>query len=69
MTYTQRSFRSLIREDEREGVEQSIWQQIGTGQCNDYVHFYLKRKMVPILRCLTMAELWRAVITEKCFMY
>ncbi len=39
MTYTQRSFRSLIREDEREGVEQSIWQQIGTGQCNDYVHF------------------------------
>ncbi len=52
MTYTQRSFRSLIREDEREGVEQSIWQQIGTGQCNDYVHFYLKKKDGTYLRVL-----------------
>lgn len=52
MTYTQRSFRSLIREDEREGVEQSIWQQIGTGQCNDYVHFYLKKKDGTYLKVL-----------------
>ena len=69
MTYTQRSFRSLIREDEREGVEQSIWQQIGTGQCNDYVHFYLKKKDGTYLKVLDHGELWRAVITEKCFMY
>lgn len=52
MTYTQRSFRSLIREDEREGVEQSIWQQIGTGQCNDYVYFYLKKKDGTYLKVL-----------------
>lgn len=52
MTYTQRSFHGLIREDERESVEQSIWQQIGTGQCNDYVHFHLKKKDNTDIRVL-----------------
>ena len=67
MTYTQRSFRSLIREDEREGVEQSIWQQIGTGQCNDYVHFYLKKKDGTYLRVLDHGRIVESGYYGKVF--
>lgn len=43
LSYTKRSFRNLIREDERENVEKSIWKQIGNGNANDYVYFHLKK--------------------------
>lgn len=41
--YTNRSFKELIREDERGEVTQSIWEQIETGDFNDYVHFHLRK--------------------------
>ena len=44
LDYTGRSFRNLIREDEQESVERSIWQQIGGGSTNDYVSFHLKKR-------------------------
>ncbi len=44
LAYTGHSFRSLIQEDERKKVEQCIWQQIGDGHSNDYVHFHLLKQ-------------------------
>ena len=40
---TKRSFRNLIREDERQQIESSIWEQIDNGNENDYIHFHLRK--------------------------
>ena len=40
---TQRSFRNLIREDEQQQIESSIWEQIDSGSENDYIHFHLRK--------------------------
>ena len=38
---TKKSFRNLIREDEQQKMESSIWKQIDSGNENDYIHFHL----------------------------
>ena len=40
---TKKSFRNLIREDEQPQIEASIWQQIDSGNENDYIHFHLRK--------------------------
>ena len=40
---TKKSFRNLIREDERQQIESSIWEQIDSGNENDYIHFHLRK--------------------------
>lgn len=52
LAYTQRSFHNLILEEEREIVEQSIWQQIDGGDCNDYVYFHLKKSDGTVVHVL-----------------
>lgn len=52
LAYTKRSFRNLILEEERERVEQSIWQQIDGGDCNDYVYFHLKKSNGTVIHVL-----------------
>lgn len=50
--YTQGSFYNLIREEQREEVDQSIWRQIESGHSNDYVRYDLRRKdgtFLPVL--------------------
>lgn len=52
--YTGRSFRNIIKEDEREAVEENIWKQIKAleNDNNDYLSFSLKRKngtVIPVL--------------------
>lgn len=41
--YTKNSFRNLIREDERQSAEASIWKQIEAGSVNDYVCYHLQK--------------------------
>lgn len=41
--YTKKSFRNLIREDERQSTEASIWEQIDAGSDNDYIHYHLQK--------------------------
>ena len=41
--YTKKSFRNLIREDERQSTEASIWEQIDAGSENDYIRYHLQR--------------------------
>ena len=36
---TKKSIRNLIREDERQQIESSIWKQIDDGNENAYIHF------------------------------
>lgn len=38
-----KSFRNLIREDEQQKIESSIWEQIDSGNENDYIHFHLRK--------------------------
>ena len=40
---TQKRFRNLIRQDEQQQIETSIWEQIDTGNENDYIHFHLRK--------------------------
>ena len=40
---TKKSFRNLIREDEQKQIESSIWEQIDSGNENDYIHFHLRK--------------------------
>ena len=40
---TQKRFRNLLRQDEQQQIETSIWEQIGTGNENDYIHFHLRK--------------------------
>ena len=50
--YTKRSFRNLIREDEQEATENSIWEQIEGGHSNDYIYFHMRRAdgtFLPVL--------------------
>ena len=38
-----KSFRNLIRRDEQQQIESSIWEQIDGGNENDYIHFHLRK--------------------------
>ena len=40
---TKKSFRNLIRKDEQQKIETSIWEQIDSGNENDYIHFHLQK--------------------------
>ena len=40
---TKKSFHNLIREDEQQQIETSIWKQIDAGNNNDYIHFHLRK--------------------------
>ena len=40
---TKKRFRNLIREDEQQQIESSIWKQIDSGNENNYIHFHLRK--------------------------
>ena len=40
---TRKSFHNLIREDEQQQIETSIWKQIDAGNNNDYIYFHLRK--------------------------
>ena len=44
LVYTKRSFRNIIRVDEREAVIADIWKQIDEGHTNGYTHFYMQKE-------------------------
>lgn len=49
---TNKSFRNLIREDQQESVEASIWHQIESGSNDDYIHYHLRKAdgtYIPVL--------------------
>ena len=41
--FTKESFPDLIREDEQQQIESSIWEQIDNGNENDYIPFHLRK--------------------------
>lgn len=49
---TKKSFRNLICEDQQKAVEVSIWNQIESGNMDDYIHYQLRRQdgtYIPVL--------------------
>lgn len=67
LAYTKKSFGSLIREDERESVEKSIWEQIGEGHSNDYVHFHLRKADGSFLKVLDHVRIVESARYGKVF--
>lgn len=56
---TKKSFRNLIREDQQELVEASIWSQIENGSNDDYIQYYLRKAdgtYIPVLDQGRIAE-------------
>ena len=43
LAYTGKSFRNLIRPDEQESRQKSIWSQLDGGHSNDYIFFHLRK--------------------------
>ena len=43
LAFTNKSFRNLIRPDEQEHCQKSIWSQIDGGHSNDYIFFHMKK--------------------------
>ena len=43
LAYTGKSFCNLIRPDEQENCQKSIWSQINGGHSNDYIFFHMKK--------------------------
>ena len=43
LAYTGKSFRNLIRPDEQESCQKSIWSQINGGHSNDYIFFHMRK--------------------------
>lgn len=43
LAYTGKSFCNLIRPDEQESCEKSIWSQINGGHSNDYIFFHMRK--------------------------
>ncbi|MDD6661230.1 MAG: diguanylate cyclase [Lachnospiraceae bacterium] len=68
LNYTKKYFHNLIRENERETVERSIWHQIAEGDFNDYVCFHLKKKTARASGSSTTAGSWKMDGMERCFM-
>ena len=54
---TEKSFRNLIREDEQQQIESSIWEQIDNGNENDYITFIFEKLTELIFLFLIMEEL------------
>ena len=43
LAYTGKSFCNLIRPDEQENCQKSIWSQINGGHSNDYIFFHMRK--------------------------
>lgn len=43
LAYTGKSFCNLIRRDEQESCQKSIWSQINGGHSNDYIFFHMRK--------------------------
>ena len=43
LAYTGKSFCNLIRPDEQESCQKSIWSQINGGHSNDYIFFHMQK--------------------------
>ena len=43
LAYTRKSFCNLIRPDEQESCQKSIWSQINGGHSNDYIFFHMQK--------------------------
>lgn len=54
LAYTGKSFCNLIRPDEQESCQKSIWSQINGGHSNDYIFFHMKKQTAHIFQCSIM---------------
>lgn len=70
LNFCNHSFRNLVRPDEYDQVEESIWRQIDSQAdgSNDYVTFHFARKDGTYREVLDHGGSWRAAIMADCSM-
>ena len=66
---TNKRFRNLILKDEQKQIESSIWEQIDSGNENDYIHFHLRKADGSYLSVLDHGRIVESQNTEGCSMY
>lgn len=64
---TKKHFRNLIRENEQQQIESSIWTQIDSGNENDYIHFHLKKADGSYLSVLDHGRIVESLQYGKVF--
>lgn len=64
---TKKRFHNLIRENEQQQIESSIWTQIDSGNKNDYIHFHLKKADGSYLSVLDHGRIVESLQYGKVF--
>ena len=67
LAYTGKSFRNLIRPDEQESCQKSIWSQINGGHSNDYIFFHMRKADVKYISVLDHCRIVDSVHNGRVF--
>lgn len=67
LAYTGKSFCNLIRPDEQESCQKSIWSQINGGHSNDYIFFHMRKQTVNIFQCFDHGRIVDSVHNGRIF--
>ena len=67
LAYTGKSFRNLIRPDEQESCQKSIWSQIDGGHSNDYIFFHMRKADGTYISVLDHGRIVDSVHNGKVF--
>ena len=67
LAYTGKSFRNLIRPDEQESCQKSIWSQINGGHSNDYIFFHMRKADGTYISVLDHGRIVDSVYNGRVF--
>ena len=67
LAYTCKSFRNLIRSDEQESCQKSIWSQLDGGHSNDYIFFHMRKADGTYISVLDHGRIVDSVHTGRVF--
>ena len=67
LAYTGKSFRNLIRPDEQESCQKSIWSQIDGGHSNDYIFFHMRKADGTYISVLDHGRIVDSVYNGRVF--
>lgn len=67
LAYTGKSFCNLIRSDEQESCQKSIWSQINGGHSNDYIFFHMRKADGTYISVLDHGRIVDSVYNGRVF--
>ena len=69
LAYTGKSFCNLIRPDEQESCQKSIWSQINGGHSNDYIFFHMRKADGTYISVLDHGRIVDSVYNGRVFYF